>query len=275
MKYSGNDDTVPNLEYVWSDGQSAAPASRPGHPHRFTINLLTAHEPNRIPASHTRQATSGAVNFQHLHFYQIAVTEAGRARYRLRLGDFGSELECDAVLSVVRKRYPDAFRVLADEMDRDAIAAAARLQGMQRAPGSTGRLGRPIDSTRTTRHLSPDEANDADAVKWFSIRLLDAEQVVRPDEVPALDIFEVYCLYSVTAYLDERATHSLRLGFFSEPAAAEAVTQYLRDYFKHAQVLRVSAEERARFTERQIKAQKDVGATGCHEVIEMGTAQTG
>jgi hypothetical protein len=65
--------------------------------------------------------------------------------------------------------------------------------------------------------------------------------------------------------------HALRLGFFTDEAAAQAVAGYLRGYFEAATVKRVSTAERERFADRKIAAYKDSGPTGEHTVIELST----
>jgi hypothetical protein len=87
--------------------------------------------------------------------------------------------------------------------------------------------------------------------------------------VPNLDIFSVYRLYSVAGIDQGRIMHALRLGFFSEEAAASAVASYLADFYDKPAVKRVSSAERERFAEETLEARKDIGATGRHAVIEI------
>lgn len=130
-------------------------------------------------------------------------------------------------------------------------------------------LDRPIDNTGTVRKLSITELDDVDAVKWYAVELLESGQAVQPEDVPALDIFDIYSLYLVTSSQEARVSHSLRLGFYSGFGAAQAIAHYLQRYFADARVMRVSSEERTRFLEWQVKARKVVSDAGLHEDIEL------
>jgi hypothetical protein len=131
-----------------------------------------------------------------------------------------------------------------------------------------------LESTQTVRALTPRELDAEQAPRWFAIQLSVAERPFDPDELPSLDIFNVYRLYSVAGHDQGRVRHALRLGFFSEEIAARAVASYLAGYYDHATVQRVSVAERERFGERRVEARKDVGATGNHAVIEITGERT-
>jgi hypothetical protein len=126
-----------------------------------------------------------------------------------------------------------------------------------------------LETTQTVRPLTALELDNADESHWFAIQLSVAEQPFDPDELPSLDIFNVYRLYSVAGHDQGRVRHALRLGFFAEEIAARAVASYLAGYYDNAAVKRVSRAERERFGQRRVEARKDVGATGNHAVIEI------
>jgi hypothetical protein len=92
-----------------------------------------------------------------------------------------------------------------------------------------------------------------------------------PSAVPNLDIFLLYRLYSVASIDQGRPVHALRLGFFGEEMAAQAVASYLKSYYENPTVKRVSVAERERFSEHRLDARKDVGETGQHAAIELST----
>jgi SPOR domain len=126
-----------------------------------------------------------------------------------------------------------------------------------------------LESTQTVRMLTQLEMEDEQASRWFAIQLSSAEEAFDPDTVPNLDIFSVYRLYSVAGIDQGRIVHALRLGFFSEEAAASAVASYLADFYDKPAIKRVSCAERERFAEETLEARKDIGATGRHAVIEI------
>jgi hypothetical protein len=126
-----------------------------------------------------------------------------------------------------------------------------------------------LETTQTVRALTPLELEDDAALRWFVIQLSLSEEAFDPDNVPNLDIFSVYRLYSVAGFDQGRVIHALRLGFFSEEVAAGAVASYLGGFFDKPTVKRVSVAERERFADQQLEARKDIGATGKHAVIEI------
>ncbi len=126
-----------------------------------------------------------------------------------------------------------------------------------------------LETTQTIRPLTPLELEEGQESQWFAIQLSVAEKPFDPDELPSLDIFNVYRLYSVAGQDQGRVRHALRLGFFGEEIAARAVASYLAGYYDNATVKRVSLAERERFAQRRVEARKDVGAAGNHAVIEI------
>jgi hypothetical protein len=126
-----------------------------------------------------------------------------------------------------------------------------------------------IETTQTLRALTALELADDESSPWFSIQLAFSEQQIDPEQIPDLDLFSEYRLYSVMGLHESRTMHALRLGFFSSELAAEAVAGYLRGFFDNPCIERVSVAERERFAEKSITPGKDVGATGVHAVIEL------
>ena len=128
-----------------------------------------------------------------------------------------------------------------------------------------------VDHTHTVRALTPLELVDDQSSKWFVAQLALSADGFSPDNVPNLDIFNEYHLYSVVGLDQGRVMHALRLGFFTDDAAAQAVAGYLRCYYEATEVKRVSTAEHERFVDRRIAARKDSGPTGVHTVIELST----
>jgi hypothetical protein len=126
-----------------------------------------------------------------------------------------------------------------------------------------------LDATQTVRALTQPELEDDGASRWFVIQLSLAEDAFDPDTLPNLDIFSVYRLYTVAGIDQGRIMHALRLGFFTEEIAADAVASYLASFYDKPTIKRVSSAERERFAEQSLEPRKDVGATGKHAAIEI------
>jgi hypothetical protein len=84
----------------------------------FVINLRTSTATIGSPPK-------GLLPFDRLHVYQLLRVHDGRPQFQLRLGIIESELEADALLSMVREHYPGAIRETAEDDDKAAIARAA------------------------------------------------------------------------------------------------------------------------------------------------------
>jgi hypothetical protein len=172
--------------------------------------------------------------------------------------------ESDALQSIVTRI---GTLIEAVEEHRPSAPAAAA------APAAAPPVVRPssplIDSTHTVRALTALELADDETSRWFSIQLMLGEEPIDAEQVPNLDIFEEYRLYTVTGLEQERLMHALRLGFFSSEVAAQAVSGYLATYFAAPTIKRVSIGERERFAERRVSARKDVGASGRHAIIDF------
>ena len=128
-----------------------------------------------------------------------------------------------------------------------------------------------LETTQTLRPLTPTEMQNEVALRWFVIQLSLSDQAFDPSAVPNLDIFLLDRLYSVASVDQGRPVHALRLGFFGEEMAAQAVASYLKSYYENPTVKRVSVAERERFSEHRLDARKDVGETGQHAAIELST----
>ena len=80
-----------------------------------------------------------------------------------------------------------------------------------------------------------------------------------------------FSLYSTLIVSARRKLYALRLGFFTEQAAAEAVTSYVRHYFDGSCVRRVSFAEQDRFAQARVQPSKMSEGTGIQEVIELSS----
>src|SRR6266436_938027 len=96
----------------------ARESARTAGPGPFVINLRTSSVTIGSPPK-------GLPPTDRLHVYQLARSHDGRPQFQLRLGIIESELEADALLSMVREHYPGAIKERAQDDDKAAIARAA------------------------------------------------------------------------------------------------------------------------------------------------------
>lgn len=148
-------------------------------------------------------------------------------------------------------------------------AVPAAKAGSRRSDTSAGKSVPSLESTQTLRPLTPLELGEHEAPRWFVVQLALSDDAFDPDALPHLDIFSLYRLYTVIGMDQGRLVHALRLGFFGEEVGARAVANYLASFYDEPLVKRVSVAERDRFSDQQVEARKDVGATGRHLVIEI------
>ncbi|MBS0396153.1 MAG: hypothetical protein JSR54_16150 [Proteobacteria bacterium] len=106
----------------------------------------------------------------------------------------------------------------------------------------------------------------------MAIELMISDREIAPDSIPDLAIFKEYRLYCAVGSQDGKIVHALRLGFFSDEAAAEAVAGYLKAFFETPAVKRIGTEERERFAHRRLAPGKDGGDSGRHAKIELSSA---
>ena len=184
----------------------------------------------------------------------------------------------------IRRQAPAPIRpqAPAPRVEPQQLAPAVKPAALVESPPEMERAACPIeiladplpevDSTQTIRELTPLELADDQTSLWFAIQLSLSEDAVNPENVPHLDIFDSYRLYSVVGLDQGKFMHALRVGFFSEKGAAEMVAGYLRSYFEAPAVKRVSLAERERFADRRVVPRRDIGATGRHTIIELSTA---
>ena len=106
-----------------------------------------------------------------------------------------------------------------------------------------------LDSTQTVRALSSTELNDPAQRKWFVVQLVTSEQPINLDMMPRLEVFASHRLYVIEARHGAKSVYGLRLGFFEDEVAVNAISGYLRTFFGSPSVMRVSAAEQARFAQ--------------------------
>jgi hypothetical protein len=108
-----------------------------------------------------------------------------------------------------------------------------------------------LDSTQTVRAVTTDELYDSHRPKWYAIQLVVSDRAVNLDMMPRLDVFVAHRLYAVVGKQGSVNQFALRLGFFPDPAAAQAICDNLMGYFSSPSVVRVSDAEQTRFAQSQ------------------------
>jgi hypothetical protein len=104
-----------SIEDLLAPPREPARAAVPGP---FVINLRTSSATIGSPPN-------GLLPIGRLPVYQLERTHDGRPQFQLRLGIIESELEAEALLSMVREHYPAATKETAQDDDKVAIARAA------------------------------------------------------------------------------------------------------------------------------------------------------
>jgi hypothetical protein len=103
----------------------------------------------------------------------------------------------------------------------------------------------------------------------FVVELAKSARPFSPHSVPHLDLFGLYRLYHHLDGNDGKVCHSLRLGFFREARAAEAIARYAAAYFESPVIAQISVIEEAQSGEHLFRALRDVGATDQYAAIEL------
>lgn len=116
------------IDDLFSSSDAAASALYAAIPGPFAVDLCASVEPATKIAAILR-------DFEQLHVYQVTDWKDEQLVFRLRLGPISSELEADAILSIVRRDYPEATTVPVSDDDLRMIALVAG-SGTDRQPKS-------------------------------------------------------------------------------------------------------------------------------------------
>jgi hypothetical protein len=108
-------------------------------------------------------------------------------------------------------------------------------------PQAQVRLVTPQDSWTLCEYESDAESN---ASPCFAVQLVWSVSPIDVKLLPPLAIFDSYTLYNVEGKRDGRKWFALRLGFFSDAAAATQVANYVRSDFRAAAIVPVALTER-------------------------------
>jgi hypothetical protein len=195
--------------------------------------------------------------------------EHGRERFRLHLGYFESAQRAEDALRVVRKYYPAAlistapvshlgsldntvnteFRLL-----RTAYARVVTPASAPTAPAAVAEKVAQGAASAVVKEPRVDAENrvPAPAVpqpQHYAVQLEWSLAPINTVEVPRLEIFEAYHLYTVRVLREGSPQQGLRLGFFTSAESAFRVAEYVRPEFPGVGVVPVSHREYARAIE--------------------------
>jgi hypothetical protein len=103
----------------------------------------------------------------------------------------------------------------------------------------------------------------------FVVELAVSAAPFDPHSVPHLDLFGIYHLYHQIHANHGQVRNSLRLGFFNDAGAANAVAHYATAYFDSPRAVQISTMEEVESARHVFRAMKDVGANGQSVAIEL------
>ncbi len=124
------------IDDLFSTSDAAASQLGAAVPGPFTIDLCDSLEPASGIAPCLR-------DFDQLQVYQVTDWKEDRLVFRLRLGPIDSELEADAILSIVRRDYPDATTLPMGDDDLRMISIANGPTA-PRTPAVHAAVARPV-----------------------------------------------------------------------------------------------------------------------------------
>lgn len=105
----------------------------------------------------------------------------------------------------------------------------------------------------------------------FVVQLCESSEPFQPDQVPLLQLFDLYHLYCNSEPPDGPAKYSLRLGYFKEPGNAKAIAAYLAPYFRHPLVVQIDTAEIVSSLRARFLPGKDMGASAEHATVVLAT----
>jgi len=112
-------------------------------------------------------------------------------------------------------------------------------------------------------------ATESQEPERYAVQLRLSSDPLDAAQVPQLDIFDLYHLYSDMTVEHNQLRHALRLGFFKHVHTARAVARYLEPYFGPTTIVQIESAEVVRSLQHHIAPRKDVGASGLYASIEL------
>jgi hypothetical protein len=125
----------------------------------------------------------------------------------------------------------------------DSPAPEPAMQASASTSDSDVRMVTPED-TQTLADIQLDAQNNAPPC--FAVQLIWSVSPIKAESLQHLAIFDAYTLYNVEGNRQGRKWYGLRLGFFTDLAAATQVANYVRSDYRAVAIVPVATKERDR-----------------------------
>jgi hypothetical protein len=155
------------------------------------------------------------------------------------------------------KVVPIAPRAAAQKAPAPATATAATAAAPAAAQASTGVNGKTLNDEEAVVLITQAEESLS---KWYAVQLSASDEKPNIEQLPQLEIFAEYQLYTAARAVDGRVQHVVRLGFFSNESGALAVAAYMKAFFDNPTTTRVSVAEHDRFSRRKAAPEPEPAA---------------
>ena len=225
----------------------------------------------------TRIRTPDSESMRQFKFFMSRSRNAdGTEQRRLHMGYFGSLAEAEQWAQTMRTRFPAAkaervpLRILQQRTpETPAVPPAGDVPVMtdtQVLRVLEARRFTPVEQAqendvRGISLVGPDDTQSRRVLKdaviqgapvQFAVQLFESATQINLANVSALAIFSHYTLYKTSVTREQRAAHSLRLGFFKDAISAKQVAYYVRSHFATVAVVPVTEAERQQATRSPI-----------------------
>jgi hypothetical protein len=196
----------------------------------YVITLLSAPAPLALEPGSALPPHAG------LSVFRTRRVRAGREEHLLQFGWFDSLTAAEAMLPMVRRRYPAAA------VEAAPTGGMGSLDDTMMARFDLARAARAAGAPATARPPEPPEP----APQRFAVQLAWSTTPFDLQRFGHPDTFAGHVLYRVHSERDGHRWYGLRLGFFRDHLAARLVLQQARRDFALAAVVPVSEREYAR-----------------------------
>jgi hypothetical protein len=142
----------------------------------------------------------------------------------------------------------------AEDADKSALGEGDVLRVLEESAKSVAESGRFLTQPQAqVRLLTPEDTQsqsdiqndvESNAPPCFAVQLVWSVSPIDVTRLPHLAIFDAYTLYNVEGNRDGRKWYGVRLGFFSDQAAASQVASYVRSDYRAVAIVPVAVKER-------------------------------
>ncbi len=211
----------------------------------YVITLLSAPAPVALEPGSALPPQPG------LSVFRTRRLRGGREEHLLQFGWFDSLTAAEAMLPMVRRRYPsaavepapsDGMGSLDDTMMARFDLARAGRSAVGSPAGGSARTSPHAPAGSAGREIDPPEP----APQRFAVQLAWSTTPFELQRFGHPEVFAGHVLYRVHSERDGHRWYGLRLGFFRDHLAARLVLQQARRDFALAAVVPVSEREYAR-----------------------------